>query len=90
MLASLAAALACVPCALAAPAGVPTMAPASADCNVVVTIPAIDMREELRYYRGSPDDAPGTRIQDRGDLASPLGPRGGVRAGEVGNFFIAG
>jgi sortase A len=59
-------------------------------CDVVVTIPEIDVREELRYYPGSPDDGRGTRIQDTGDLASPLGRGGGVRAGDVGNFFIAG
>jgi sortase A len=59
-------------------------------CDVLVTIPEIDVREELRYYPGSPDDGRGTRIQDTGDLASPLGRAGGVRAGDVGNFFIAG
>jgi sortase A len=64
--------------------------PVASRCEVVVRIPALDVREDLRYYRGSPDDGPGTRIQNRGDLASPLGPGGGTRAGELGNFFIAG
>lgn len=65
-------------------------APAERGCAVVVTIPAIDVREDLVYYQGSPDDRRGTRIQDTGALASPQGPDGGVRAGEVGNHFIAG
>ena len=93
MIALLAAGLACLSCASAVPAsaaGVSASAPAAARCEVVVTIPALDVRERLRYHPGSPDDGPGTRIQNRGDLASPLGPDGGVRAGEVGNFFIAG
>lgn len=64
--------------------------PATPSCDVTVSIPAIGVREELRYYAGSPDDGRGTRIQNVGDLASPLGRGGGVRAGEVGNHFIAG
>ena len=59
-------------------------------CRVTVTIPDIDVRRSLTYYGGSPDDGPGTRIQNRGRLASPLGPKGGVTAGDIGNFFIAG
>jgi len=71
-------------------AGLPGAAPAAGRCETVVTIPDIGVRTELRYYAGSPDDGKGTRIQDRGVLASPVGPRGGVAAGEVGNHFIAG
>ena len=41
-------------------------------------------------YRGSPDDAPGTRIQNADEMASPRGPRGGVGPGEVGNFIVTG
>lgn len=41
-------------------------------------------------YRGSPDDGPGTRIQNRGPAASPRGPDGGVGPGEVGNFLVTG
>ena len=59
-------------------------------CRVTVTVPDIDVRRSLTYYRGSPDDGPGTRIQNRGLLASPQGPKGGVAAGEIGNLFIAG
>jgi sortase A len=59
-------------------------------CRVTVTSPSIDVRKELTHYVGSPDDGPGTRIQDRGRLASPVGSRGGVTAGDIGNLFIAG
>ena len=78
-------------CAVGFLAPLPAAAtPAERGCSVVVTIPAIDVREDLVYYQGSPDDRRGTRIQDTGALASPQGPDGGVRAGEVGNHFIAG
>lgn len=56
-----------------------------------VTIPALGLRDfPVVRYRGSPDDAPGTRIQNAGDMASPRGPRGGVGPGEVGNFIVTG
>jgi sortase A len=41
-------------------------------------------------YRGSPDDGPGTAVQDAGDMASPRGATGGVGPGEVGNFIVTG
>lgn len=41
-------------------------------------------------YRGRPDDARGTRIQNGGPAASPRGPGGGVGPGEVGNFIVTG
>lgn len=82
--------MACLQCATVSPVALPLADEPGAGCDVVVTIPEIDVREKLRYYPGSPDDGRGTRIQDTGDLASPLGGRGGVRAGDVGNFFIAG
>jgi sortase A len=41
-------------------------------------------------YRGRPDDGPGTLIQNRGRMASPRGPRGGVGPGTVGNFIVTG
>jgi sortase A len=41
-------------------------------------------------YRGRPDDGPGTLIQNRGRMASPRGPRGGVGPGEVGNLIVTG
>lgn len=83
-------AVACIQCATAAPESLTATDDPAARCDVVVTIPEIDVQEDLRYYPGSPDDDRGTRIQNTGDLASPLGRQGGVRAGEVGNFFIAG
>ena len=54
-----------------------------------LAIPALGLRD-LRVvpYRGSPDDAPGTRIQDGGVAASPHGPRGGVGPGGVGNYLV--
>lgn len=68
--------------------------------------PAVDRREPRRSYvsvprlglvdvpvlryRGTPDDAPGTAIQDRGLMASPRGSAGLVGPGEVGNFVVTG
>ncbi len=56
-----------------------------------VTIPAIGLRDfPVVRYRGSPDDAPGTALQNAGEMASPRGPRGGAGPGEVGNFIVTG
>jgi sortase A len=56
-----------------------------------VTIPAIGLRDfPVVRYVGAPDDAPGTALQNAGDMASPRGPRGGTRPGEVGNFIVTG
>ena len=56
-----------------------------------VTIPALDLHDfPVVRYRGSPDDGPGTAIQNDGPMASPRGPTGGVRAGEVGNHIVTG
>lgn len=56
-----------------------------------VTIPALGLRDvPVRRYRGRPDDAPGTAIQDAGLMASPRGPGGGVGPGEVGNLVVTG
>jgi sortase A len=56
-----------------------------------LSIPAIGLHDLLVVpYRGWTDDAPGTRIQDRGLGASPFGPRGGVGPGGLGNFQITG
>jgi sortase A len=57
----------------------------------VVSIPALDLQGlEVVPYRGWTDDAPGTRIQNAGDAASPYGPRGGVGPGGVGNYQVTG
>ena len=56
-----------------------------------VTIPAIGLQDfPVVRYRGTPDDAPGTALQNAGEMASPRGPRGGTRPGEVGNYIVTG
>jgi len=56
-----------------------------------LSIPAIRLdRLRVVAYRGTADDRPGTRIQDRGPAATPRGPRGGVGPGEVGNMVVTG
>ncbi|MGW2562705.1 sortase domain-containing protein [Streptomyces sp. NPDC001514] len=54
-----------------------------------LSIPSIGL-EDLRVvpYKGTTDDLPGTRIQDRGLAASPYGGHGGVGPGEVGNYLV--
>ena len=54
-----------------------------------LSIPGIGLKR-LRVvpYRGTADDGPGTRIQNRGHAATPRGPRGGVGPGEVGNMIV--
>jgi len=90
MIALAAVVVACMQCASGAPTVTQMSEQARSRCEVVVTIPDIGVREKLHYYTGSPDDGRGTRIQDTGSLASPLGSGGGVRAGTIGNHFIAG
>ncbi|WSP43340.1 sortase [Streptomyces sp. NBC_01244] len=59
--------------------------------SAVLSIPAIGVSGlSVVPYRGSPDDSPGTRIQDRGLAASPHGPAGGVGPGDVGNYIVTG
>ena len=56
-----------------------------------VSIPELGMSDfPVVRYPGSPDDAPGTALQNAGDMASPRGPRGGAGPGEVGNFIVTG
>lgn len=56
-----------------------------------LSVPAIGLHDLLVVpYRGHTDDAPGTRIQDRGLGASPFGPRGGAGPGGLGNYQITG
>ncbi len=59
--------------------------------DIRLSIPALAV-EDLRVvpYRGTADDRPGTRIQDRGHAATPRGPRGGVGPGQVSNFVVTG
>lgn len=56
-----------------------------------MSVPALGLRDfPVVRYRGSPDDARGTALQNAGEMASPRGPRGGVGPGEVGNFIVTG
>lgn len=56
-----------------------------------LSIPAIGLSGlPVIPYEGSPDDGPGTAIQDRGLAASPYGPGGGVGPGDVGNYIVTG
>lgn len=73
------------------PAAEPTTKPAPEPRRSFVTIDAIGLRDfPVVRYRGSPDDAPGTALQDAGEMASPRGPGGGTGPGEVGNFIVTG
>jgi sortase A len=83
-------ALAALLTVIAVPATANASAPGDEWCKVTVSVPAIGVKENLSYYVGTPDDGEGTRIQNRGGFASPLGKRNTTTAGGVGNFFIAG
>jgi sortase A len=66
-------------------------APAQEPRRAYLTVPRLGLRDvPVVRYRGSPDDAAGTAIQNAGSLASPRGPGGGVAAGEVGNHIVTG
>jgi len=57
--------------------------------RAVLSVRSLGIRDlAVLPYRGWTDDAPGTRIQDRGVAASPFGPRGGVGPGGVGNYQV--
>jgi sortase A len=69
----------------------PSTVPSAEPRRSWLSISAIGIEDvPVVRYRGSPDDGPGTRIQNRGPAASPRGPRGGVGPGEVGNFLVTG
>ena len=54
-----------------------------------LTIPALGLNGlRVRPYRGSPDDARGTAIQDGGIAASLYGRNGGVGPGGIGNHLV--
>ncbi len=56
-----------------------------------LSVPALGLRDfPVVRYVGSPDDAPGTAIQNAGPMASPRGPDGGVGPGVIGNFLVTG
>ena len=71
------------------PIATPEAAPAPEPRRAYLTVPRLGLRDfPVVRYQGSPDDAPGTAIQNDGDLASPRGPGGGVAAGEVGHHKV--
>ena len=74
----------------AAVAGEPVEYSDGAPRNARLTIPSLPRITNLRVvaYRGKTDDAPGTRIQNRGIAASPYGPRGGIGPGGIGNYQV--
>ena len=54
-----------------------------------LTIPSIGLKNlHVIPYKGTTDDWPGTRIQNRGVAASPYGDHGGVGPGEIGNYLV--
>jgi sortase A len=56
-----------------------------------LSIPALDLAD-LRVvpYAGTPDDGPGTVIQDNGSAAAPHGSGGLVGPGGIGNYLVTG
>ena len=56
-----------------------------------LAIPALGL-SGLRVvpYPGTPDDGPGTAIQDRGSAAAPHGSGGLVGPGGIGNYLVTG
>ena len=60
--------------------------------NARLTIPKLPRINGLLVvaYRGKTDDAPGTRIQNRGIAASSHGPHGGTGPGGLGNYQVTG
>jgi sortase A len=77
-----------------APANAPTTATPGPESDgrprrARLTIPKLGIVDlPVVPYRGRTDDAPGTRIQDRGVAASPHGPRGGTGPGGIGNYQV--
>ncbi|MFP5282592.1 MAG: class E sortase, partial [Actinomycetes bacterium] len=61
------------------------------DSTARLSIPALGIKElRVKPYAGTPDDGPGTRIQNRGLAASPYGPAGGEGPGQIGNYIVTG
>jgi len=61
--------------------------------NARLTIPRIGIHQvRVVAYHGTTDDAPGTRIQNRGIAAASIGKpgKGGVGPGGIGNYLVAG
>lgn len=78
------------PTSAATPAPVPEPKAVAAGA-ATVSVPAVGISNvRVVRYTGSPDDARGTAIQNRGLIAAPHGKWGGVGPGEVGNFMLSG
>jgi sortase A len=57
--------------------------------RALLSVPAVGVRDvAVVPYRGRTDDAPGSRLQDRGVAASPHGPQGGTGPGGIGNYQV--
>ncbi|MEU4728887.1 class E sortase [Streptomyces sp. NPDC023588] len=83
-----AAAPASAPAATAARPSEPLVASVPTEASVL-SIPSAGITGlRVMPYEGTTDDAPGTRMQDKGVAASPYGKRGGVGPGQVGNFLV--
>jgi sortase A len=78
------------PSADPSPSAEPTPTPATTEPRrAMLSIPRVGVRDlPVVPYRGRPDDAPGTRIQNGGVAASPYGPRGGEGPGAIGNYIV--
>jgi sortase A len=77
-----------VPVGDAAPADVP---PGGRAQDALMSIPALHLTGlRVLAYVGTPDDAPGTAIQNGGDAASPHGSGGLVGPGGIGNYLVTG
>lgn len=56
-----------------------------------LTVPKAGINKlRIVNYRGVPDDASGTRINDQGLIGAPRGAWGGVAPGQVGNLLLTG
>lgn len=83
-----AAAPASAPVATAARPSQPPVTSVKTEASVLA-IPSVGISGlRVMPYEGTTDDAPGTRIQDKGMAASPYGKRGGVGPGQAGNFLV--
>ena len=74
-----------------APTEPPVLASDGRPSEARLSIPALGLeRLRVKPYRGTPDDARGTKIQDGGIAASPYGAGGTVGVGGIGNYLITG
>ena len=73
------------------PEPAPQLATSGRPREARLSIPALGLTG-LRVvpYAGTPDDAPGTAIQDDGSAASPHGSGGLVGPGGIGNYLVTG